>query len=103
MLNVNQAEHSMNTQRSFGCSPDVNKQSFFLFELLYIIADNGGALFIYLFSFRFMANHLQLSISGVGCRVLLVKEHNGDSLHHIANGAVFQASPVMRKGKEVIV
>lgn len=52
------------------------------------------------FTFSIMANRLHLSITNVGYRGLLVKELD-IHLHHIANGAVFQADPVMRKGKQV--
>lgn len=57
----------------------------------------------FFFTFLSMATHLQLSITNVGRRMLLYKWNQMDiRLHHIANGAVFQASPVMRKGKQVI-
>lgn len=53
------------------------------------------------FTFPIMANRLQLSITNVGYRVLLIKELMDIHLHHIANGAVLQAAPVMRKVKQV--
>lgn len=54
-----------------------------LIKLLYIIADSeGGFNVFFLFflkTFFIMATRLQLSISNVGCRVLLIKEPNGYS------------------------
>lgn len=51
-----------------------------LVKLLYIIADSeGGLMLLGFFTFSFMANHFQLSVTNAGCRGLLTKEANGYS------------------------
>lgn len=49
-----------------------------LIKLLYIIADSERG-FNGFFTFSIMANRLQLSITNVGYRGLLIKEPNGNS------------------------